>query len=109
MVHVKILADRMPIVKNGRTVGAVAIFRNRTEMVRLAENLTGVNHVVEALRANTHEFMNKLHVILGLLQLEEYKEAERYVLELPKVRPSPWAASPAAFRSRRWRRCSSAN
>ena len=86
MVHVKILADRMPIVKNGRTVGAVAIFRNRTEMVRLAENLTGVNHVVEALRANTHEFMNKLHVILGLLQLEEYKEAERYVLELTKVR-----------------------
>ena len=86
LVHVKILADRMPIVKNGRTVGAVAIFRNRTEMVRLAEDLTGVNHVVEALRANTHEFMNKLHVILGLLQLEEYKEAERYVLELTKVR-----------------------
>ena len=73
-------------MKNGRTVGAVAIFRNRTEMVRLAEDLTGVNHVVEALRANTHEFMNKLHVILGLLQLEEYKEAERYVLELTKVR-----------------------
>ena len=45
-----------------------------------------MNHVVEALRANTHEFMNKLHVILGLLQLEEYKEAERYVLELTKVR-----------------------
>ena len=86
LVHVKVLADRMPIVKNGRIVGAVAIFRNRTEMVRLAENLTGVNHVVEALRANTHEFMNKLHVILGLLQLEEYKEAERYVLELTKVR-----------------------
>lgn len=86
LVHVKILADRMPIVKDGHTVGAVAIFRNRTEMVRLAEDLTGVNHVVEALRANTHEFMNKLHVILGLLQLEEYKEAERYVLELTKVR-----------------------
>lgn len=86
LVHVKILADRMPIVKSGRVVGAVAIFRNRTEMVRLAEDLTGVNHVVEALRANTHEFMNKLHVILGLLQLEEYKEAERYVLELTKVR-----------------------
>ena len=64
----------------------MAIFRNRTEMERPAENLTGVNHVVEALRANTHEFMNKLHVILGLLQLEEYKEAERYVLELTKVR-----------------------
>ncbi len=83
---IKILADRMPIRKGGKTMGAVAIFRNRTEVTRLAEDLTGVRHVVDALRANTHEFMNKLHVILGLLQLEEYKEAERYVLELTKTR-----------------------
>ena len=84
--RIRVISDRMPVRRDGKLVGAVAIFRNRTEMVRLAEDLTGVNHVVEALRANTHEFMNKLHVILGLLQLEEYKEAERYVLELTKVR-----------------------
>lgn len=86
MQSAKIIADRMPIIKNGRTIGAVAIFRNRTELTRLAEDLTGVRHVADALRANTHEFMNKLHVILGLLQLEEYKKAEQYVLELTKVR-----------------------
>ena len=82
----KVIADRMPILREGKIIGAVAIFRNRTEMTRMAEDLTGVRHIVEALRANTHEFMNKLHVILGLLQLEEYQEAERYVLELTKVR-----------------------
>lgn len=86
LADAKVLADRMPIVRDGKTIGAVAIFRNRTEMTKMAEDLTGVRHIVEALRANTHEFMNKLHVILGLLQLEEYKEAERYVLELTKVR-----------------------
>ena len=86
LLHAKVIADRMPVLKDGKIVGAVAIFRNRTEMTRMAEDLTGVRHVVEALRANTHEFMNKLHVILGLLQLKEYDEAEQYVLDLTKVR-----------------------
>ena len=34
-----------------------------------------MQHIVEAMRAYTHEFMNKLHVILGLLQLGEAKQA----------------------------------
>lgn len=86
LADAKVLSDRMPIMRDGTIMGAVAIFRNRTEVTKMAEDLTGVRHIVEALRANTHEFMNKLHVILGLLQLEEYQEAERYVLELTKVR-----------------------
>lgn len=86
MHNAKILADRMPIRKDGKTIGAVAIFRNRTEVTKLAEDLTGVRHVADALRANTHEFMNKLHVILGLLQLQEYEKAEEYVLDLTKMR-----------------------
>ena len=48
--------------------------------------LTGVQHIVEAMRAYTHEFMNKLHVILGLLQLGEARQAEEYVLQLTNTR-----------------------
>ena len=84
--HVRILSDRMPVWRDGRIVGAVAIFRNRTEVARLARELTGVQHIVEAMRAYTHEFMNKLHVILGLLQLGEAKRAEEYVLQLTQTR-----------------------
>lgn len=84
--HVRILSDRMPIRRNGQIVGAVAIFRNRTEVANLARELTGVQHIVEAMRAYTHEFMNKLHVILGLLQLGEAKQAEEYVLQLTQTR-----------------------
>lgn len=61
-------------------------FRNRTEVTRLAQDLTGVQHIVGALRAYTHEFTNKLHVILGLLQLGEDKQAEEYVLHLTQTR-----------------------
>ena len=84
--HVRILSDRMPVWRDGRIVGAVAIFRNRTEVTRLAQDLTGVQHIVEALRSYTHEFTNKLHVILGLLQLGETKQAEEYVLRITQTR-----------------------
>lgn len=84
--HVRILSDRMPVLRDGRIVGAVAIFRNRTEVANLAKELTGVQHIVEAMRAYTHEFMNKLHVILGLLQLGEAEQAEEYVLQLTQTR-----------------------
>ncbi len=84
--HVRILSDRMPVWRDGKIVGAVAIFRNRTEVANLAKELTGVQHIVEAMRAYTHEFMNKLHVILGLLQLGEAKQAEEYVLQLTQTR-----------------------
>ncbi len=76
---VNVLCDRIPVKEHGSTLGAVAILRDRTEQTRLAEELTGVNHLVDALRSNTHEFMNKLHVILGLLRIGEPEEAEKYI------------------------------
>lgn len=80
-----ILADRMPIRDGQKIIGAVAIFRNRTEVRKLAENLTGVRHMVEAMRAYTHEFMNKLHVILGLLQIGEPQRAEEYIMNITQI------------------------
>ena len=81
----RILSDRMPIRQDGKVVGAVAIFRSRTEVTRLAEDLTGVRHMVEAMRAYTHEFMNKLHVIHGLLQMEKYDMAKEYIMTVTQV------------------------
>ncbi|MDF2838829.1 MAG: diguanylate cyclase [Evtepia sp.] len=80
-----ILSDRMPIWEDGRIVGAVVILRNRTEVTRLAKDLTGVLHMVDALRAYTHEFMNKLHVILGLLQLGQTERAEAYIMDVTSI------------------------
>ena len=84
--HIAVLSDRIPLWRNGKVEGAVAIFRNRTAVIRLAQDLTGVRHILEALRSYTHEFTNKLHVILGLLQLGEIKQAEDYVLQITQTR-----------------------
>lgn len=86
ITHVSVLSDRLPLWHDGEVEGAVAIFRNRTEVTKLAQDLTGVQHIVEALRAYTHEFTNKLHVILGLLQLGDVQHAEEYVLRITETR-----------------------
>lgn len=82
---VRVLSDRLPLYEKGKLAGAVAIFRNRTEVTRLAEDLTGVRHMVDAMRAYTHEFMNKLHVILGLIQIGEVEKAQQYIMDTTRI------------------------
>lgn len=80
-----ILIDRIPI-KEGETVaGAVGILHNRTEYTKLMEDLTGTRYLVDSMRANNHDFTNKLHVILGLIQMEMYEEATSYIENISMV------------------------
>ncbi|MBN6186204.1 sensor histidine kinase [Aneurinibacillus sp. BA2021] len=77
-----ILSNRVPIRVKGKTVGALAIFQDKTEVTLLAEELTGVKAFVDALRAKNHEHSNKLHTIAGLIQLGKEQEALRYIFQL---------------------------
>ncbi|QQP15028.1 sensor histidine kinase [Lysinibacillus agricola] len=77
-----IMSNRIPIQVNGKTVGAVAMFKDRTEVKKLAEELTGVKAFVQALRVQTHEHKNKLHTIAGLLQLGHHEQALSYLTQV---------------------------
>lgn len=77
-----IMTNRVPIMDKGEIIGAIATFRDKTRVMKLAEELTGVRQIVDALRANTHEFMNKLHVLLGLIQMGEYDEAKDFIIKV---------------------------
>ena len=74
-----LLIDRIPIRKGQSVVGAVGILHDRTEYTLLAEDLSGTRFLVDSMRANNHDFTNKLHVILGLLQMELYDQAKAYI------------------------------
>ncbi len=74
-----ILLDRIPIRENDAVIGTVGILHNRTEYTRLMEDLTGTRYLVDSMRANNHDFTNKLHVILGLLQMGMTDEAMAYI------------------------------
>jgi len=65
------MTNRIPIRLRGRVIGAVASFRDMTEIQALAEEVTGVKVYLEALRVQHHEFRNKLQTISGLVQLGE--------------------------------------
>jgi len=82
--NVVILTNRRPVMVDNEVVGVVATFRDKSEVQALAEELTGVKRYVDALRAKTHEFMNKLQAISGLLELEEYQEAREFILQTTK-------------------------
>ena len=80
-----IILDRVPIKEDGRTVGAIAILHNRSEYAKLMEELSGTRYLVDSMRANNHDFTNKLHVILGLIQMEMYEEASSYIQNITMV------------------------
>ena len=77
--NTNLLIDRIPIMKDGEIIGAVGILHNREEYIKLMEDLAGTRYLVDSMRANNHDFTNKLHVILGLLQMEMYDEAASYI------------------------------
>ena len=79
---ISILTNREPLVVNNKVVGAISTFRDKTEVNQLAKQLTGVRTYVEALRAQSHEFMNRLHVIFGLVQMEAYDELEAFIRKI---------------------------
>jgi len=77
-----IVTSLVPIMAGSGITGAVATFRDKTEVSLLAEQLSGIRLYAEALRAQTHEFMNKLHVILGLIRLGEFDRLSSYITGL---------------------------
>lgn len=83
-----LIIDWIAITYQNESMGFIAIIRNKTILTKMAEELTGVNFILEALRSNLHEFKNNLHIILGLLQLGETEMAIRYISEFNSAQVS---------------------
>ncbi len=79
--HLLVL-NRMPVVVSGRNVGWVVTIRDRTEFEGLVRQLDAVSALTTALRAQEHEFSNRLHVLSVLIELGEFDEATRYSNEI---------------------------
>ncbi|GHJ26329.1 ATP-binding protein [Streptomyces hygroscopicus] len=77
-----LVANRMP-TKDG---GAVATLRDRTELELLGRELDSTRGLLDALRAQDHEHANRLHTLLGLLELGLHERAAQFVAELTNAR-----------------------
>jgi two-component system, CitB family, sensor kinase len=82
-----LVANRMPIrLDQRRHLGWVVTFHDQTESETLKRELDEAIGLTEALRAQSHEFANRLHTLVGLVELGEYDEAIRFVTDVSQAR-----------------------
>jgi two-component system CitB family sensor kinase len=77
-----LMVNRMPVSRDGRELGAVVTLRDRTELEGLLRELDSVDALTDALRAQQHEFANRMHTVAGLIELGDQQAAVRYALEV---------------------------
>lgn len=77
-----LVVNRMPVSLGGRAHGAVFTLQDRTELVGLTRELDGERSFSESIRAQQHEFSNRMHAVSGLLELGRTQEALEYLNEI---------------------------
>lgn len=77
-----LILNSLPITSRGVRIGSVTTLRDRTELLTLQRELDVTRHATDTLRAQAHEFSNRLHTISGLIELGEYGEVVQYVHRL---------------------------
>jgi two-component system CitB family sensor kinase len=82
-----LVANRMPIRHERRHhLGWVVTFQDRTESEALKRQLDDAIGLTETLRAQSHEFANRLHTLVGLVELGRYSEAVQFVTDVSAAR-----------------------
>lgn len=76
------LFSAAPIIVNNRKIGSIVFLRNATESLFVTDQLANTTAYASALQSQSHEFMNKLHVIYGLVDLEAYEELNLYLSDI---------------------------
>ncbi|MGO4615013.1 ATP-binding protein [Nocardia sp. 2YAB30] len=79
--HIVVVSARR-VSRDGRDLGAVLTVRDRTDVESLTRQLDAVQSMSTVLRAQRHEFSNKMHLISGLLHSGRVEEASRSIDEL---------------------------
>lgn len=77
-----LVINRMPVTFQGRDLGAVITLSDRTEQENLLRELDSVRGLTDALRAQQHEYDNRVHGLAGLVELGRFDEAMTYANEL---------------------------
>ena len=77
-----LVINRMPVVLAGRPHGAVVTLRDRTDIEGLTRELDGERSLTESMRAQQHEFSNRMHAVAGMLELGRPAEALEYLNQI---------------------------
>lgn len=75
-----LIYSELPIGSLPDIQGVLTIFNDRSEIESLSDELSGAKSMLDTLRAFNHEFLNKLHVILGYLQTGQTEQAITFII-----------------------------
>lgn len=81
----QVLSTEVPIQSETGIQGVLNIFHDKTEMRKLSDELSGTRYMLDTLRFFNHEFMNKLHIILGYLQTGQTQQAMQFIMNTSTV------------------------
>lgn len=77
-----LVVSARPVSREGHELGNVLVARDRTDVELLTRQLDAVKLMSTVLRAQRHEFANRLHLLNGLMHSGHTEEAARYLEEL---------------------------
>ncbi len=92
-----LLVTRRQVRRDNRDLGTVLTLRDRTDLETLTRELDTVRSLSGALRAQRHEFANRLHTLSGLLQTDHHAEAVEYLHALTQRSPTEVGPVPDAI------------
>ena len=79
---VETIVTRVPMYVNNQCVGSLATFYEKNQLHDIVKRLIGAEVYAHSLRSETHEFMNKLHIIQAMVETESYEELKDYIENL---------------------------
>lgn len=82
-----VVASVREVVRDGTSLGLVVMLRDVTAVESLGSRLDAVETMASALRAQRHEFANRLHTVSGLLAGGEVEHARTYLGEIIESGP----------------------
>ncbi|SNY62379.1 sensor histidine kinase [Enterobacter sp. CC120223-11] len=75
----QVIVNRVPIELEGQESGWVFSFRDKNDINTLSSQLSQVTRYADNLRMMRHEQLNWTATLVGLLQMQHYDEAIRYI------------------------------
>ncbi|KAJ1683572.1 hypothetical protein LUZ63_021212 [Rhynchospora breviuscula] len=86
-----VFVDVRPVTRGARTLGRVAVLRDRTDLLALTDRLDSVRALGDALRVQRHENANRVHAAVGLLDAGRIDDARAFLADLVDRGSVDWA------------------
>lgn len=77
-----VIVNRIQVTRGDQELGYVVTLRDQTEWEGLLKELDSLVGMTSALRAQAHEFSNKIHTIVGLIEIGRPDEAVAFATEI---------------------------